>query len=233
MTSSSDALVPTRGYLPGEWYVVLGAGLVLALPADRRDLAATLWPLVDAGADADEVLDALVAGGLRSLDGFALVSEHGSRTRVLLRGPVGWTPDEGADAVPVLGSAASTWHEHVVDEVAGWLLELGTGAPDAAAGAHAGERDEADLRVGAGLVRAARVRHGDVPATGDPATPATAAVPLGDAPEPEPAPAPEPDAGAGAGSRSRSPSRSPPGSWMPRPRPSRPPGPRTPPTTTG
>ncbi len=39
----SDRDPTTRSYVPGEWYAVLGPSLVLALPPDRRDLAAAAW----------------------------------------------------------------------------------------------------------------------------------------------------------------------------------------------
>ena len=42
---------------------------------------AQLWDLADSGADADAVLDALLAGGLSSLDHFALVAQGDESTR--------------------------------------------------------------------------------------------------------------------------------------------------------
>ena len=47
---------------------------------------AALWELVDDGAGFDEVLDALISGGLRELPGFVLVSERDGETKVVLRG---------------------------------------------------------------------------------------------------------------------------------------------------
>ena len=82
----SDRDPTTRSYVPGEWYAVLGPSLVLALPPDRRDLAAAAWALVDAGGPADEVLDLVLAAGLSDLAGLALVSTEGERTRAVVRG---------------------------------------------------------------------------------------------------------------------------------------------------
>ncbi len=160
MTPPGPAAVPPRGYLPGDWYVVLGGRVVLALPGDERERAAAAWALVDAGAGADEVLDQLVSRGLSSLAGFALVSEDdGGTTRVLLRGRAEWC-GRGADGpVTASGARASTWHEVLVREVGPWTLDLP--AEPAERGAHAGVPDEPGLRVGGGLVRAARLVHDD------------------------------------------------------------------------
>ncbi|ANH36947.1 hypothetical protein I601_0495 [Nocardioides dokdonensis FR1436] len=190
---SPDPAVPTRGYLPGEWYVVLGARAVLALPVEQRVRAAALWELVDADADPDAVLDALLADGLQTLTGFALVSEHDGTTRVLVRGPVGWSGEGTEGSVAVMGTSASTWHERLVAGASSWSLDLAApgGGDDAATGAHAGEPDETGLHVGAGLVRASRVVHG-VPATATEPAPVPVPVPEPE-PEPEPEPVPEPE----------------------------------------
>ena len=134
MTSAGRAVVPPRGYLPGDWYVVLGARVVVAVPGSEQERAARAWSLVDAGADADEVLDAVLVGSLSSLPGLALVSEHDdATTRVLLRGDARWTGHDSAS-----GADATTWHELRPRDVTSWRLELGggkkrTGTPNAAA----------------------------------------------------------------------------------------------------
>lgn len=181
MTSAGRAVVPPRGYLPGDWYVVLGARVVVAVPGSEQERAARAWSLVDAGADADEVLDAVLVGGLSSLPGLALVSEHDdATTRVLLRGDARWTGDDSAS-----GADVTTWHELRARDVTSWRLELGGGAsPRGSHAVVAGEAGESSepgepgLRVSAGLVRAACVLHG---------------VPAASAPGRRAEPAPEPD----------------------------------------
>jgi hypothetical protein len=186
VTSPGPAVVPPRGYLPGDWYVVLGARVVVAVPGSEQERAARAWSLVDAGADADEVLDAMLAGGLSSLPGLALVSEHDdATTRVLLRGDARWTGHDSAS-----GADVATWHELRARDVTSWRLELGGGAsPRGSHAAVAGEPGEPGLRVSAGLVRAACVLHG-VPAASAPrrrAEPEPAAELGADAWGPEPA----------------------------------------------
>ncbi|NYD56345.1 hypothetical protein BKA08_000583 [Nocardioides marinisabuli] len=185
------AAVPTRAYLPGEWYVVLGAEVVVALPSEERERAAAAWSLVEAGASADEVLDALLGAGLSTLGGLALVSEHDGATRVLLRGRAGWSGDGADGPVEATGGLASTWHEQRVRGVRSWTLDLPGAVVER--GAHAGEPDhdpeQQGWPVAAGLVRAACVRHGAVLAR--PEAPAAAVAPAAQ-PDPDPEPDPEP-----------------------------------------
>ncbi|MGB0191311.1 MAG: FHA domain-containing protein [Nocardioides sp.] len=141
----SDQDPTTRSYVPGEWYAVLGPSLVLALPPDRRDLAAAAWALVDAGGSSDEVLDLVLADGLSDLAGLALVSTEGERTRVVVRGRAVCLLDAEDGETIADGRAVTTWAEATADHVRAISLELGTTATGPA------------LQVGDGLVRAARV----------------------------------------------------------------------------
>ena len=141
----SDQYPTTRSYVPGEWYAVLGPSLVLALPPDRRDLAAAAWALVDAGGSSDEVLDLVLGDGLSDLAGLALVSTEGERTRAVVRGRAVCLLDAEDGETVADGRAVTTWAEATADHVRAISLELGTTATGPA------------LQVGDGLVRAARV----------------------------------------------------------------------------
>ena len=141
----SDQDPTTRSYVPGEWYAVLGPSLVLALPPDRRDLAAAAWALVDAGGSSDEVLDLVLGDGLSDLAGLALVSTEGERTRAVVRGRAVCLLDAEDGETVADGRAVTTWTEATADHVRAISLELGTTATGPA------------LQVGDGLVRAARV----------------------------------------------------------------------------
>jgi len=154
----TDHAPTTRSYVPGEWYVVLGADLVLALPPDRRDLAASAWALVDAGAGADEVLDLVLAAGLSDLAGLALVSTEERRTRAVVRGRAVCLLDADGEETVADGRSVTTWAEAGADDVRAISLELGSAATGAT------------LEVGDGLVRAARILW--------PAEPALAAGPV-------------------------------------------------------
>jgi hypothetical protein len=127
-------------YVPGPGTALVGAGCVLLLPGDAGTARiAQLWPLVRDGADLDDLLEGLVARGLRSLGPFALL--HGSR--VVLRGS-GRAGIDGS-AEELTGAAVTTWAEHAVHGPAQVFLRL-----DAAA-------DGEPLPVVAGVVRAAAV----------------------------------------------------------------------------
>ena len=64
-----------KSYRPGSWFGVFGAHATVLLPPSEKSRVAALWELVDGGADFDEVLDALIASGLRDLPGFVLVND--------------------------------------------------------------------------------------------------------------------------------------------------------------
>ena len=107
---------------------------------------AALWELVDDGAGFDEVLDALISGGLRELPGFVLVSEFEADTKVVIRGAAraSFTADD--ETVDLEGSSATTWVERSLTGVTGMVIEV----EDA-------DADDDDLPIDNGLVRVGRV----------------------------------------------------------------------------
>lgn len=154
-----------RSYRPGDWYAVLGEDVAVLVPPTERARVAVLWELVDGGADADELLDALIAGGLRSLPGFVLLADAGDRVRVILRGAVRAGIDTHDGPVALDGGDATTWVERVLPGVTAVRIDVAEHA------------DGADRPIDAGLVRVGRL---DRPPYVEPE------------PEPAPAPAPEP-----------------------------------------
>ena len=80
----SDAT--TRAYRPGAWFGIFGDHATVLLPPTEKDRVARLWEVVDEGAGFDELLDALISGGLRELPGFVLISEIEADTKVVIRG---------------------------------------------------------------------------------------------------------------------------------------------------
>ena len=146
-----------RSIRPGAWFGIFGEKASLLLPPSEKRRVASLWEVVDDGADFDEVLDALLTSGLRHLPGFVLVSENDGPVRVVLRGAVRatfWTADE---ELTLEGSSAATWVEQSLEGVVRCVIEV----EEAPAGG--------ELTVPAGLVRVARV------ATPPPSAPATGA----------------------------------------------------------
>ena len=109
----------TRTVVPGEWYGVLGASVIVLLPPAAKSRVAGLWETVDDGAGFDEVLDALISGGLRELPAFVLVSGEGRDVKVVIRGAGRAelrTPD---GPVVISGSTDTTWVEQNVTGVTG------------------------------------------------------------------------------------------------------------------
>ena len=135
-----------RSYRSGGWYAVFGENAAVLLPPSERARVGAMWEMVDRGSDFEELLDALIAGGLRGLPGFVLVSSGEAQTRVVLRGPARatFTLADG-DPVELDGAAAATWVERVLEEVTAMRLDLeGGGGPD-------------DYVLETGLVRVSRV----------------------------------------------------------------------------
>ena len=76
----------SRTVVPGASGGVLGTSVIVLLPPAAKPRVASLWEAVDDGAGFDEVLDALISGGLRGLPGFVLVSGEGREVKVVIRG---------------------------------------------------------------------------------------------------------------------------------------------------
>jgi len=197
----------TRSYRPGDWFGIFGDQATVVLPPSEKARVPRLWALVDAGAGFDEVLDALIADGLRDLPGFVLVSEADGETKVVLRGAATAVFTTAEETVTVEGSSVTTWAERSLTDVQTMRIEVADGP------------DSPDLVIRDGLVRISRTDRpayldvgevsddGEVTdegfevVGGDDVAPdvnvmdATALHP-GPAPLPEPEPEPEPEVGA-------------------------------------
>jgi hypothetical protein len=143
----SESTGHRRQLSEGHWYAVLGDRVSLVLPAAERPRVAGLWELVDGGADFDEVLDGLLAGGIRTLTGFVLVG-HGASTRVLVRGQASVTVATTGGDVTVSGAGESMWADRTLDGVTGGTVVLEDAAP-------------ADLALTSGIARVGSLLFGD------------------------------------------------------------------------
>ena len=114
-----------KSYRPGSWFGIFGSHATLLLPPSERGRVAALWALVDDGADFGEVLDALIASGLRDLPGFVLVADVDGSTTVVLRGPARavFTTADG-ESIEVDGAAVSTWVERTLTDVQSMRVSL-------------------------------------------------------------------------------------------------------------
>ena len=175
----SEAGPASSSYRPGDWYAVFGSRALVLLPPDAKARVGRLWELADEDADFDELLDALIAGGLRDLSAFALVSVGEEPTRVLVRGEltVLLLLDDD-DKAAVNGRLAATWVERTLPHVTAVQIDAGEGAGP-------------ELPVVTGLVRVSRVEQlSAATEVSQPPAPAPAPDP---APDPAPAPAPATD----------------------------------------
>ena len=134
----------TRSYRPGDWFGIFGDQATVVLPPSEKARVPGLWALVDAGAGFDEVLDALIADGLRDLPGFVLVSEVDGETKVVLRGAATAVFTTAAESVTVEGSSVTTWAERSLTDVQTMRIEVADGP------------DSPDLVIRDGLVRISR-----------------------------------------------------------------------------
>ena len=163
-------------FATGDWYAVVGDHATVLLPGSQRGRVAQLWDLADSGADLDAVLDALLAGGLSSLDHFALVAHGDDTTRLIVRGAPSAAVSSGSGEEIVSATAGTTWAERVVTGVTSVRVTLtGDGAVE-----HV---------LTPGLARVSAVEFG-APA---PATATDAQAEPGARPEPEPVAASVPD----------------------------------------
>jgi hypothetical protein len=166
-------------FAPGDWYAVVGDRVTVLLPGSQRDRVAALWDLADSGAGAEALLDALLAGGLSSLDHFALVAHDDDSTHLIVRGaPTATVSSTGGEEI-LSAAPGTTWAEQVLAGVTSVRVTLnGEGS--------------ADHRLTPGLARVSAVEFGTPPAPAhveEPAAGEPAAVAPEVVPEPEPAPA--------------------------------------------
>ena len=160
MTGSvSPATAPLRSYRPGSWFAVFGEQIVVLLPPSEKRRVGGLWELVDDGGGFDQVLDLLLAEGLRELPAFVLVATGPDTTRVLLRGPAraAFTTEDG-ETTEVDAGEAATWVERTLAAVTGMRL---TAAPfaDDEPDDETPDSGPTGLTIATGLVRVASVEE--------------------------------------------------------------------------
>ena len=156
-TTSTAAPVAVR---PGDWYAVLGDGVVAVLPPAERARAARVWEVVDAGGSADEVLDLLIGDGLRSLTDLVLLAPAEGRMRVLVRGGARVLLDTVDGPLEVVHDEPTTWQDRYVAGVQGTAVVL-----DEEADAADGPVDQV-VALG-GLLRVGRLVSPPRPAAAD------------------------------------------------------------------
>jgi len=182
-------------FAAGDWYAVVGERVTVLLPASQRGRVAALWDLADAGADADAVLDALLAGGLSSLDHFALVAHDDGGTRLLVRGAPTATVSSAAGDDVVSAAPGTTWNEQVLTGVATVRVTLaGDGAVEHVLTPGLSRVSVVELGTPSAAGSAATIETAATEVPAPPAPPDRPGEPvLGVVPEPHPEPTPDPE----------------------------------------
>lgn len=137
-------------YRPGQWYLIVVPGALVALPPDvSSDVVARLWdrlPTEKTLASVVDVLTSRAGGSFSSLPPFAAAVAEGKDVRIALRGGVVARVTSGADAAQEFtGAEVTTWSERFVGGAT--RIEITVEDTDAASG----------LPVQSGVVRAAAV----------------------------------------------------------------------------
>jgi hypothetical protein len=186
---SSDAV-----YVPGSWVAIGAESGWLLVDIDPSDaMVLKCWSLMRAGAEIDDILDAVLQRGLRAVSSFALARVTGERRAVVVRGAAEAVITVAGADQQVSAEGVATWREYPLpDEAAAVALRGGVTAGGA----------EVPLSLGVTLASSLRLAVSDTPLTPRAAeTPAQAlngsgasAAPASPQPEQRPSPAaPESD----------------------------------------
>ena len=150
-------------YRPGQWYVIVLPGALVALPPDvSADAVAQLWERMPGERTLTTVVDVLTseAGGVfASLPPFVAAVAEGADIRIALRGEVSARVTTATGTQDLSGAEVTTWSERFV--VGATHVEITVEAVEGAAA----------LPVQSGVVRAAAVSADLESGDGYPATP--------------------------------------------------------------
>ena len=136
-------------YRPGQWYVIVLPGALVALPPDvSADVVTRLWERMPEQRTLATVIDVLTShagGDFASLPSFIAAVAEGPDMRIALRGEVSASVSSGAGPHEFSGAGVTTWNERFVSDASRVEIAL-----EAA-------RNDAALPVHGGVVRAAAV----------------------------------------------------------------------------
>lgn len=172
-------------YRPGQWYLIVIPGALVALPPDvPGDVVARLWERLPEDKTLATVVDVLTThagGSFTSLPSFVAAVAEGADVRIALRGAVSAQVETGTESLELSGAEVTTWNERFLGGAT--KIDITVEAPADAVG----------LPVQGGIVRAAAVSAELEPSDADPLTSALGPAPVvGDAPASEPVAVPEP-----------------------------------------
>jgi FHA domain-containing protein len=141
---------PDANYVPGDWVAVAGRGcwLLIDLPP-AHPIVNQCWQLVSDAASADDLLDVLVSGGIRSAPSFALARSSTDERRALVRGTASLTVRGAAhDDVELAAFTGATWADEPIGDWAETLVLSSNQPSDATV----------DLPMSAGVTMASSIQ---------------------------------------------------------------------------
>ncbi|MFK3676832.1 FHA domain-containing protein [Microbacterium sp. NPDC090218] len=187
-------------YRPGQWYLIVIPGALVALPPDvPGDVVARLWERMPEEKTLATVVDLLTTqagGSFTSLPSFVAAVAEGADVRIALRGDVSAQVTTSTESFELSGADVTTWNERFLGGATKVEITVETAA------------DADGLPVQSGIVRAAAVSAELEPSDADPLTSALGpapvvgqtaagapvpAAPVSEPQEPQTEPEPEPE----------------------------------------
>ena len=129
-------------YRPGQWYLIVLPGALVALPPDVSAVVVTrLWERMPEQKTLATVIDALTSdarGDFASLPSFVAAVAEGPDIRIALRGEVSASVISGAGPHEFSGAGVTTWNERFVTDASRVEITLEAAGEDAALPVHGG-----------------------------------------------------------------------------------------------
>ena len=129
-------------YRPGQWYVIVLPGALVALPPDvSADIVSRLWERMPKQCTLASVIDVLTApgrGDFASLPSFVAAVAEGPDIRIALRGDVSASVGGAGGQQEFSGAGVTTWNERFVTAAARVEITLEACAEQSALPIHSG-----------------------------------------------------------------------------------------------
>lgn len=157
-------------YRPGQWYLIVIPGALVALPPDvPGDVVARLWERMPEEKTLATVVDVLTThagGSFTALPSFVAAAAEGADVRIALRGGVSARVTTATETLELSGAEVTTWNERFLGGATQVEITVET-------------TEEADgLPVQSGIVRASAASAELEPTDADPLTAALGPVPV-------------------------------------------------------
>ncbi|MDF2507158.1 MAG: hypothetical protein K0Q52_1017 [Microbacterium sp.] len=157
-------------YRPGQWFLIVIPGALVALPPDvPGDVVARLWERMPEEKTLATVVDVLtthVGGSFTALPSFVAAVAEGADLRIALRGPVSAHVECATESIELSGEDVTTWNERFLGGATTIEITVESTA------------DADGLPVQSGIVRAAGASAELEPSDAEPLTAALGPAPI-------------------------------------------------------